>query len=148
MAAPVEETAQVKTRGEGLWHPTAWEAQWGRRERPGLAGDAGSAQPSVAFSLDGQPTPLFCSASRHPPSCHPRHCLIAFRSSGSGVLSWQSVPESRILPPSLPSFLSLTTKFNSYLLSSFSVSRVGEFSSLFETLKEKSSLKPKMVPLG
>lgn len=45
MAPPVEETAQVKTRGEGLWHPTAWEAQWGRRERPGLAGMLGARNP-------------------------------------------------------------------------------------------------------
>lgn len=79
MAAPVEETAQVKTRGKGLWHPMACEAQWGRCERPGLAGDAGSTQPSVAFSLDRHPTPLFCSASPHPPSCHPRHLLNSFQ---------------------------------------------------------------------
>ena len=148
----------MKTRGGASDVPGAWVDV----SRADVLREAEGCQPWARFSRELWPAPPFRSVSPLLPSTDPRTpCLRAFRISGSGVLKKagrsreQDSPSSSsflsFFPPSLPPSPPSFTKFNSYLPSSFYVSKVGErifFSFSVKALKNESSQKPEAVPLG
>lgn len=98
-------SGRSEDRSRASGRARVWEGQWGDLEGQGRQVELRALSAWLAFELEHLPTCCPCSASPNPSSTTQTPCLRAFRSSGSGALRGQAIPESRILPPSLPVFL-------------------------------------------